>query len=330
MTETKSRGIRPAMRRLLGAFCAALLMPCIAQAQGYPERPIKLIVPFAPGSSPDLTAHLIAEHAAKYLSQPIVVESKPGAGGNIGVSTAARAAPDGYTLVSGGSGTHAANTALYANLPYDPVRDFDPVIDLYTSGLVVVVKPDSGIASLKDLAEKARSLPGGELHFGVPNSSAQLAMEALRKGTGLNFVAVNYSTNGAATLGLLRGDVQLLADTVTVLGPRVQGGEMKAIGVPMKERSKALPDVATFAEQGVNADLLTWTALFAPKGTPRDIVTRLNTVFNQVLKEPEVLAFLNRNALQPTGGTPQQLETKLASEIVRWRTMIREAGLKAQ
>lgn len=312
------------------ALLAALMAPVIATAQGYPDRPIKLIVPFAPGSSPDLTARLIAEHAAKHLSQPIIVESRPGAGGNIGVAAAARAAPDGYTLLSGGSGTHAANPALYANLPFDPIKDFDPVIDLYTSGLAVVVKPDFGVSGLKELADKAKTLPGGELRFGVPHSSAHLTMEALRKGTGLNFVAVNYVNNAAAMLGLLRGDVHMLGDTVTVLAPRVISGEMKAIGVPMKERSKALPNVPTFAEQGVNADLLTWTALFAPKGTPREIVARLNTVINQVLKEPEVLAVLNRSALQPAGGTPQQLEAKVASELVRWRTMIREAGLKAQ
>jgi len=318
------------IRFLLAALLPALLAPGMAGAQGYPERPIKLIVPFAPGSSPDLTARLIAEHAAKHLSQPIVVESRPGAGGNIGVAVAARAAPDGYTLVSGGSGTHAANPALYASLPFDPVKDFEPVVDLYSSGLVVVVKPDAGIAAVKDLAARAKTLPGGELRFGVPHSSAYLTMEALRKGTGLNFVAVNYVNNGAAMLGLLRGDVHMLADTVTVLGPRVQAGEVKAIGVPMKERSRALPDVATFAEQGVSADLLTWTALFAPKGTPREVVARLNAVVNQVLKEPEVLSFLNRNALQPIGGSPQQLEAKLASEIVRWRAMIRDASLKPQ
>ena len=317
-------------RTFIMMLFAVLLAPAAAIAQGYPERPIKLIVPFAPGSSPDLTARLVAEHAAKYLSQPIVVESRPGAGGNIGVVAAARAAPDGYTLLSGGSGTHAVNPALYANLPFDPVKDFEPVIDLYTSGQVVVVMPDFAVAGLKDLADKAKTLPGGELRFGVPHSSAHLTMEALRKGSGLNLVGVNYVNNAAAMLGLLRGDVHMLADTVTVLASRVQSGEVKAIGVPMKERSKALPSVPTFAEQGVNADLLTWTGFFAPRGTPRDIVAKLNAVFNQVLKEPQVLAVLNRNALGPTGGSPQQFEAKIASELIRWRAMVREAGLKAQ
>ncbi len=232
---------------LLAPLLAALLAPSIATAQTYPDRPIKLIVPFAPGSSPDLTARLIAEHAAKYLGQPIIVESRPGAGGNIGTAAVARAAPDGYTLLSGGSGTHAVNSALYASLPYDPIKDFDPVIDLYTSGLAVVVKPDFGVAGVKDLADKAKTLPGGELRFGVPHSTAHLIMEALRKGTGLNFVAVNYVNNAAAMLGLLRGDIHMLGDTVTVLAPRVQSGEMKALGVPMRERSKALPNVPTFA-----------------------------------------------------------------------------------
>lgn len=318
-------------QRFIGiTLFAAVLAAPLASAQVYPERPIKLIVPFAPGSSPDLTARLIGEHAGRILLQAIVVENRPGAGGNIGVTAAARAAPDGYTLVSGGSGTHAANPALYASLPFDPVKDFEPVVDLYTSGLVVIVKPDSGMGGIKDLAAKAKASPGGELRFGVPHSSAHLTMEALRKGTGLNFVPVNYVSNGEAMLALLRGDIHMLADTVTVLAARVQSGAAAGLGVPMKERSKALPNVPTFAEQGVSADLLTWTALFAPKGTPRDIVAKLNAVVNQVLKEPEVLAVFNRNALQASGGTPQQLESKLASEMVRWRTMIREAGLKAQ
>ena len=315
---------------LFTALLTAIAAPTIAGAQAYPDRPIKLIVPFAPGSSPDLTARLVGERAARLLGQAIVIENRPGAGGNIGVAAVARAAPDGYTLLSGGSGTHAANPALYATLPFDPIKDFDPVIDLYTSGLAVIVKPDSGIAGIKDLAAKAKTSPGGELRFGVPHSSARLAMEALRKGTGLNFVPVNYVSNGDAMLALLRGDIHMLSDTVTVLAARAQSGETRAIGVPMKERSRALPNVPTFIEQGVSADLLTWTALFAPKGTPRDIVNRLNTVVNQVLKEPEVLAVFNRNALQAAGGTPEQLEAKLASEIVRWRTMIREAGLTAQ
>lgn len=299
-----------------------------AAAQDYPNRPIRLVVPYAAGSSPDATARLLAIRLGPMLPQPVVVVNQPGAGANIGTAAVAKSKADGYTILSGGTATHAANPALFKSLPFDAIKDFDPIVNLYVSGLVLAVRANSDIKTFGDFLAKAKQAPG-TLNMGIPHTTARLGNALLRQLAGVQTTPIEYGTGGALT-ALLAGDVHLLIDTVTVLLPRIKSGELRALAVPLKRRSTVLPDVPTFAESGVDIDLTGWTALFAPKGTPRDVIQLLNAQTNRVLREPEYLAFLTQNGIEPAGGTAQELEAWVRSEHDRWARIVQQSGLQPQ
>jgi tripartite-type tricarboxylate transporter receptor subunit TctC len=307
------------------AITTCIIASTAAVAQGYPEKPIHLIVPYAAGSAPDVTARVFINNVK--LPVPIVVDNKPGAGGNIGAGDAARAKPDGYTLLYSGSGTHGANSALYLKMPFDPVKDFKPIVKLYDSSLVLVVPADSPASSLADIIAMAKKEPG-KFKMGIPHTTARISLELLRQAAQIDIVPVPYQSN--AYTGLLRGDVQMLVDTVSALLPRITSGEVKAIAVPVKPRVVVLPDVPTYAESGIDINLNSWQALFGPTGIPNEAVNTLNAAFNKALKQPELIDFLEKNGLSGAGGTPEELGRLVGTELVRWTDMVKRAGIQPE
>jgi len=317
--------------KLAIALAAALAAAAPAAAQDYPQRPITIIVPFAAGGPTDILARLLGDHMSRTLHQAVIVEDVTGAGGTIGSTRAAKAAPDGYTLVMGNIGTHAASVGLYKNLAYDPRTSFEPVMLVATTPMVLTVKKDLPVKTLKDVIAlaKARKITMGSAGTG---SSAHLTMLLFQHVTHTEVQHVPYRGLSQAENDLLAGQIETLFDQVLSASPQISAGGVKAIVVTAPERAKAIPDVPTAAEAGV-PDLITitWTALFAPKGTPKAIVAKLHDAVDAAMRDEKVakrLAELGAD-LPPPGEhrTPEYLGKLVASEVAKWTPLIRAAGV---
>jgi tripartite-type tricarboxylate transporter receptor subunit TctC len=317
--------------KLALALAAALVAAAPATAQDYPQRPITIIVPFAAGGPTDILARLLGDHMSRTLHQAVIVEDVTGAGGTIGSTRAAKAAPDGYTLVMGNIGTHAASVGLYKNLAYDPRTSFEPVMLVATTPMVLTVKKDLPVKTLKDVVAlaKARKITMGSAGTG---SSAHLTMLLFQHVTQTQVQHVPYRGLSQAENDLLAGQIETLFDQVLSASPQISAGGVRAIVVTAPERAKAIPDVPTAAEAGF-PDLITitWTALFAPKGTPKAIVAKLNAAVDAAMRDEKVakrLAELGAD-LPPPGEqrTPEYLGKLVASEVAKWTPLIRAAGV---
>lgn len=321
-------------RRLLLAAATALAATLVfgagtALAQPYPNRPIKLVVPYAPGQGTDVLSRTIAERVSAAIGQPIVVENRPGAGANIGADFVAKSAGDGYTLLMGTNATHAMNAAMYPSLPFDPVRDFVPVMLVGTLPMLLSAGPTFGAASLREIAAMAKAKPGS-INVALPSTTARVVVELLRQGENIDLFGVAYKGSGAALTDLIGGQVQLMVDTVTASMPQVAAGKIRAIAVSTGQRTELAPGVPTFAESGIPGfDLVAWNALFAPRGTPPEVVSLLNAEVARALAQPEVRARLLRMGFEPGGGSPDRLRAFVESESQRWGQAIRKAGIKA-
>lgn len=303
----------------------------LASAQSYPSKPIRLIVPFAAGQGADSAARLVAQKLADNLKQSIVIDNRPGAGGNIGADAAAKAAPDGYTLLVGSNGTHAANAALYASLPFDPLNDFAPISYIGSVAMVMLAAPSFPAANARDVIEMARRQPDS-VSVAIPSSTARVVLELATKSSGVRFNPVAYKASATAMTDLMGGHIPLSIDTVIAAGPQVAGGKLKALAVSTRTRSSALPGVGTFAEAGLrNFDLAAWNVWFAPRGTPPAIVNQLNAELRKVLAEPEIQAKLRALGYEP-GGTEDAARVAefVRSESAKWGELIRGAGIKAE
>ncbi|HVL57312.1 MAG TPA: tripartite tricarboxylate transporter substrate binding protein [Burkholderiaceae bacterium] len=315
------------------ALLAAAAIAAPARAQdAYPSRPIRLIVPFAAGGAIDIISRTISAELSKQLDQPIVIDNRPGAGGSIGAEAAARAAPDGYTLVAGTSATHAVNPALYAKLPYDVENDFIAVS--YWGGVpnVLVVTPASGIASLDDLIARAKQAPG-KLTFGSAGhgTSLHLAGEMFQRAAGVQLTHVPYKGGAPASVDLLAGNITMMFDTVAVSLPNLRAGKTVALAVAAPERHFALPDVPTFAEKGFpSVDSGTWTGLFAPRQTPPGVVQRLEKASAAALAEPETLAKLRASGVQLRPMGSAEFTRFVGAEVRKWGQLVKEAGIKLE
>jgi tripartite-type tricarboxylate transporter receptor subunit TctC len=310
-------------------FMAAWCGPALSQA--YPERPIRLIVPFAPGQGADAAARLVAQKLSENLKQPIIADNRPGSGGNIGAQAAAKAEPDGYTLLVGSNGTHAANAALYASLPYNPQEDFVPLSYIGSVAMVLLASPGSPASSVQEVLAQAKAQPG-TVSVAIPSSTSRVVLELLTQTTGARFNPIAYKASGAAMTDLIGGHVQLSIDTVIAAAPQVAAGTLKALAVSTSTRSSALPPVATFLEAGVpNFDLAAWNVWFAPRGTPPAIVTKLNAELRKVLADADVQARLRSLGYEP-GGTqdPAGVGAFVMGEARKWGDLIRGAGIKAE
>jgi tripartite-type tricarboxylate transporter receptor subunit TctC len=318
-------------RELLAAAVAAAALPAVAQ-----PKPIRLIVPYPPGGPLDILARALAEKAKDTLGA-VVVENRPGAGGNLGADLAAKAAPDGTTIVMGAVATHAINPWLYSKMPYDALRDFTPITGVARVPNVLVMNPEVaaklGIASAADLVKFAKANPG-KLNFGSGGngSAGHLAGEMFKAQAGLFMVHIPYAGGPPAQLALVSGQVDLNFDNLAAASANIKAGKLKALAVTTAKRSSAMPDVPTIAESGgalANFDIDTWFGLFGPAKLPADVTQKLNRAFTDALASPEVKARLAQLMAEPIGGTPEQFAALVAREHAKYEPIVKRSGAKA-
>lgn len=317
----------------LAVFCPAALAIAFlsgnAHAQEYPGRPLRVVVPFAPGGSSDTITRIVAHRLTGTLGQSIVVDNRPGAGGNIGAELVAKATPDGYSLliVVGG---HAINVTLYRRLSYDLMKDFDPVIHKVTVTGILVVHPSLPVKSVKELIAFAKARPG-ELNFASAGSGTvvHLAGELFKSMAGVNIVHVPYRGSGPALAALLGGEVSIMFPNMPGTIGHVQAGRIRVLAVNSGQRSPLLPDVPTVAEAGIPGyGASTWFGVLAPAGTPKNIVAKLNAEIARVLKAPEMVEALNREGAVAIGGSPEQFRAFIKAEIEKWGKVVRASGAR--
>ena len=318
--------------RLAVGIVATLVLAGPAQAQDYPTKPIRLVVPFAAGGATDVLARLVGERLTASLGQQVVVDNRPGAGGNIGSDIVAKAEPDGYTILMGAVGTHAINPSLYPKMPYDPVKDFAPVTLVASVPNVLVVNPEVPANSVQELIDLAKAKPG-ELNFASSGNgtSIHLSGELFKAMTGTDIVHVPYKGSGPAVTDLLGGQVQMMFDNMPSSLPHVKAGKLRALGVTSAKRSPALPEVPTIAEAGVPGyDATSWFGILAPAGTPEPVVTRLQGAIVQALGEPEMRQRMADLGAEPVGDTPAEFGQFIAAEIAKWAKVVNDAGVKLE
>ena len=315
--------------RLLLAACL-IGITSLSIAQSYPSRPVTLIVPFAAGGSIDVVARQIAGRLGSIIGQSVIVDNKVGAGGTIGTGLAARAAPDGYTILLGTTGALGVSPAMYKNLPYDPIKSFVPIIEVTRGPFVLTVRnslPVHNLAEFLDYARKNR----GKLNFGSAGigSVHHLAGEILKQASGIDMVHVPFKGSGPAWTALMSGDVDLLFDSMP--GPLLYPGRVRPIAVAGPKRLPGLPDVPTFAEDGLpGVERVFFWAMLAPAGTPADIVATLNTALGQALRHPALQADFAKQSMDATPGTSAAIAEFMAREIPRWYRVVQGAGITAE
>ena len=313
---------------LLALACTVVAGAAQAQPQAYPNKPLRLVVTFPPGGAPDILARLFAERAQ--LGQTVVVDNKPGAGGNIGAADVAKSAPDGYTLVMGTVGTHSINGALYSKMPYDMVRDFTPVAHVASAPNLLVVNNDLPVKTVAELITYMKANPD-KLSFGSPGigTSVHVSGELFKSMTGTKMQHVPYKGRQFAIPDLVGGSIQLMFDNMPSALPMAKDGKIRALAQTTATRSAAAPDVPTVAETVPGFEATTWFAMFAPAGTPRDVVMRLNAEVQRVFKLPDVVDKLKALGLEPWPSTPEELARYQASEIIKWAKVVKDSGAKA-
>ena len=320
-------------RDFLAAALAAGASTAFAQGgSGYPAKPIRFIVPFPPGGGTDATSRLIAEKFSSLLGWTVVVDNKPGAGGNIGLDFVAKAAPDGYTIGMGQASNLAINPSLYAKVPFDPLKDLTPIVSIAEQPVVLVVRADSPLKSLADFVQAARARPGKVgIALAGNGTVGHLAGELLERRAGVQVLQVPYKGAGPAMNDLLGGQVETyFGNTVSVMG-QLAGGRIRALAVSSARRITALPSVPTVAEQGyAGFDATTWLGLVGPAGLPADAVARLNAETVKILARPDVKDKLVQEGSEPTPGTPQQFAAHIRAEHAKWGTLIREANIRIE
>jgi tripartite-type tricarboxylate transporter receptor subunit TctC len=316
-------------RGLLGASLA--LAPALARAQAWPTRPITIVVPFVPGGLPDGNARFLAQRLAERLGQPVVVENRPGAGGNIGTEAVARARPDGYTALIGTMGTHGSNPALYRNLPYDVLKDFTPIHALFADNNIAVVGANSRFRSLADVAGFARANPG-KLNFGSGGigTGVHLAGALFQKVAGIDIIHVPYRGTPAALSDVVAGRLDLIFDYAVTSGPLIADGRLRPLAVNGKQRLSLLPDTPTVAEAGfAEAELDVWSGLFLPAGVPPDISAALATATAEILAQPEAIRWAARtDSGRMLGLSEERFRRFIEAELVRWRDIVAFAGAR--
>jgi tripartite-type tricarboxylate transporter receptor subunit TctC len=318
--------------RLAVGIVAGLALAGPAKAQDYPSKPIRLVVPFAAGGATDVLARLVGERLTASLGQQVVVDNRPGAGGNIGSDIVARAEPDGYTILMGAVGTHAINPSLYPKMPYDPVKDFAPVTLVASVPNVLVVNPEVPAKSVQELIDLAKAKPG-ELNFASSGNgtSIHVSGELFKAMTGTDIVHVPYKGSGPAVTDLLGGQVQMMFDNMPSSLPHVKAGKLRALGVTSAKRSPALPEVPTIAEAGVPGyDATSWFGILAPAGTPEPVVTRLQGAIVQALGEPEMRQRMADLGAEPVGDTPAEFGQFITAELAKWAKVVNDAGVKLE
>ncbi len=321
----------PHLCALLALSVAAEVLPREAAAQAYPNRPVRLIVPFAAGGAVDVLARLMGGKLSEQLGQPVIVENRPGAGGTLGADSVAKAPPDGYTILQNTNGA-AIGPAIYKSLPFDATKDFAPVTQVVASNLVLVASPKSGITSAQDLIARARAAPG-KLNYGSSGlgNPLHLTMEMLKHATGTDILAVPFRGDAQINMALISGEVEVAVVPLATAVPLIQDGRIRALGVTGPKRSEAVPNVPTIAEQGVTGFASSgWQGWFMSASTPAPIVDRIQQEVLKALALPDIQERLKAMAYEPIGSTPKEFDAYFKSEIIKFTKVIADAKIPQQ
>jgi tripartite-type tricarboxylate transporter receptor subunit TctC len=321
------------------AFAGAVLLACGASAQSpsksaplpYPNRPVQIIVPFTPGTGMDILARLVGQKLSERWGQPVIVDNRPGASGNIGTDMVVKAAPDGYTLLITAN-TLVMTVSLYRNVPYDPIKDLAPVEKMAVGTMAITLNPAVPAHTLKEFVAYAKANPG-KLAYGSPGvgTPQHLATELLKSEAGIDLLHIPYKGSAGAITGLLSGDVAMMSNALHAVLPQVKAGKLNAIAVGGPKRSRVAPDIPTFAESGYpDFDVDFWYGLLAPAATPKEIITKLNQDIAQVLNAPEMREALSAQGLEPVTGTPEQFAELIRTDLARWARVIKTAGITGE
>ncbi|MGE4242474.1 Bug family tripartite tricarboxylate transporter substrate binding protein [Ramlibacter sp.] len=315
----------------LGAGAALSPMAAFAQAGRYPQKVVRIVVPYLAGGNLDVTTRLFAQHLTEELGQPFVVENRPGANGNTGTEQVARMAADGYSLVMVSAGTLTINPALYRNMPFDPEKDLTHISIVSTGPMVLQVNPNLPAKTVQELVELAKSQPG-KLNFGSGGNGtlAHLSLEMLKARTGANIVHVAYKGTSLATTDVMAGHIHGMFDTLSTATPLIKDGKVRALAVTSAKRSAAFPNVPTIAEAGVRDYVAeTWAGLVGPAGLPRDVVERLQTAIAKIAARPDVQQKLAAGGSEAVGNTPEQFRQTLVKERASWGEIVKISGARA-
>jgi len=317
------------------AVALVLSLPCLATpalAQDYPSRPIRLVVPYAPGGGADAVARIVAKRVSESLGQPIVIENRGGAGSILGTDMVAKAAPDGYTLLLGQSGPISINPAVYKTLPYDPVKDFVPITMTTAYPYILVIHPDTPAKSLQEFVALAKSKPGA-LNYGTTGVGAanHLVAELFNGKAGLKMTHIPYRGTALAVGDLVAGQLSMVfGDPISVL-PHIRSGKLRALAVTSLERSPVAPDVPTIAESGnAGFEALAWHGILAPSGTPPAIIKKLNEEIVKALADPETNKLLTNQAMQTVGNTPEAFAAFIQKDIAIWKAVAASASVTVE
>jgi len=312
------------------ALLLAALLAFPAYAQQYPAKPLRLVVGFPPGGANDILGRLIGARLQEAWGQPVLVENKPGANAIIATELVAKSAPDGYTLLIGASGAMTFNPGLYAKLPYDPVRDFEPVTMVGSFPLLLTSSPSLPAQSVKDLVQLAKASPG-KLNYSAGSTPFQLTMELLKQQAGIDVRHIAYKGSAAAITAVLANEVQMtFVDAPPAVG-HIKGGKLRALAVTSRARAAILPEVPTMIEAGIaDFDVVLWTSVFAPAGTPRAVVERLQQQIAASLRLPDIRERLAALGIDPVGNTPAELGAIVRADIAKWTAVAKSANIKAE
>lgn len=309
---------------------ALVLLSTTVFAQNYPNKPIKVVVPFPSGGGTDIFARTIGQALTDTYKWTIVPENKPGAGGNLGIDAVAKANPDGYTIGLGQTSNLAINPTLYPKLPYNPVKDLNTVVLVASAPLVIVVPASSPFKSLADITKAAKNQPG-TITYGSPGNGtvAHLTMELVQINGNMKLQHIPYKGSNQALTDLLGGQIQIYASSIPTALGQIKNGQLRAIAVTSLKRSSALANIPTISESGIKGfEANTWFGFVAPAGTPPNVINELNKNINQVLKQPDIRARLMNEGGDVLGGTPEQFSSLLAKDIAHWGKIVKESGTK--
>ncbi|MGM5024047.1 Bug family tripartite tricarboxylate transporter substrate binding protein [Tardiphaga sp. 367_B4_N1_1] len=312
--------------------CAGAVLPSYsAKSQTYPTRPIRLIVPFPAGGPTDVQARILSHEMSKTLGEQIVVDNRGGAGGSIGAEAAAAALADGYTIFFATAGTHGANSSIYKKLSYDPIKNFDAIALISTTPNIFVTNPKLPANNMAELIDYARKNPG-KINYGTAGigSTTHMSAELLQSMTGIKLVHVPYRGGGPAMSDLIAGQVELMVDALPTALPHIKSGSIKALGVTTRERAPSEPDIPTVAETVPGYEVSAWFGLVAPKGTPKEVIAKLNEEANKVLATEAVKSRFAELGMKVGSGSPQEFQKRIVDEVEKWPAVMKATGFQPQ
>jgi tripartite-type tricarboxylate transporter receptor subunit TctC len=318
--------------RTTGILAVAVGLSWMASAQtSYPTKPIRLIVPFPPGGPTDVTARVIAEEMSQTIGQQVIIDNRAGAGGNIAAGVAAKSAPDGYTLFFATGGTHGINPSLYAKIPYDPIKDFAPVVWVSTSPNVFVAHPKFPASTMSELIAYAKANPG-KVNFATAGNgtTTHMSAELLKALTGIDIVHVPYRGSAPALSDLLAGHIELMVDGLPSSMPHIKAGSIKALGVTTAQRTPSAPNVPAVSETVRGYEAVAWFGLLVPAGTPKQAIEKLNAEANRALRTEKIRKRYAELGAEPHGGTPEEFDKQIRTELKKWADVVKATGARVE